>query len=89
MILNIVDRRTSPHRWKVINAIIEATWHDNATPGADYAEQDYSEPGFAGWRGISLSEAVIWALSFEVPLPLYLYDRGSGAVSDWPARMPN
>lgn len=89
MIVNVVDRRTNQHRWKMIDAIIEATWHDNAIPGADQAEQDHREPGFAGRKGLSLAEATTWASSFDIPLTLYLYDHGSDAVTEWPTLISN
>jgi len=38
MILNIIDNRKRPYRWKRISAIIEATWHDNSCEDADIAE---------------------------------------------------
>ena len=85
MILNIVDRRVNIYRWKCIDVIVEATWHDNAFADGDQAPQDEREPGYAAQKGISLADAVNWASSFAIPLTLYLYDEGSNAVPDgWP-----
>ncbi|WP_043831777.1 hypothetical protein [Muricoccus aerilatus] len=82
MILNVVDRRKNTYRWKSIDVIVEPTWHDNAFADGDQAPHDYSELGYAARKGVSLAEAVTWALSFTVPLTLYLYDEGCGAVDD-------
>jgi hypothetical protein len=86
MILNIIDRRTNAYRWKLVDAIIEAAWHDNACHDASHQlEPDHREPGYAARKGLSLAEAVVWASSFDVDLTLYLYDPGSDAVPDgWP-----
>jgi hypothetical protein len=35
MIWNIIDRRKRPYRWRVVTAIIEATWHDDSCPDSD------------------------------------------------------
>ncbi|WP_043838384.1 hypothetical protein [Muricoccus aerilatus] len=82
MILNIIDRRGNPYRWKRIDVIAEPTWHDNSLAEGDQAPHDYREPGFATQKGVSLTDAVAWASSFAVPLTLYLYDEGSSAVPD-------
>ena len=83
MITNIIDRRTNPYRWKKVDVIIEATWHDNACPG-DQAERDYREPDFDELKSTSLTDAVAWAMSFEVPLTLYLYDEGTNLAEPLP-----
>jgi hypothetical protein len=36
MICNIIDKRARPYRWREVNAIIEATSHDNAWADADH-----------------------------------------------------
>jgi hypothetical protein len=82
MLHNIIDRRKRPYRWREIDVIAEATWHDNAIPGSDYAERNDSEPSLATQKSISLADAVIWASRFPVPMTLYIYDAGSSVVSD-------
>jgi hypothetical protein len=37
MIANIIDKRERKYRWKRVQAIIEAVWHDNACKDSDQA----------------------------------------------------
>lgn len=37
-IVNIIDRRTRPYRFKVVNAIVEAAWHDNSVADSDQVD---------------------------------------------------
>ena len=83
MILNIIDRRKNVYRWKRIDVTIEATWHDNAFEDSDYALHDHREPSYATRNSISLTDAVTWASSFEVPLTLFLYDNGNNGEPEW------
>ncbi|WP_426025488.1 hypothetical protein [Brevundimonas sp. TSRC1-1] len=86
MITNILDRRTHVHLWRSVDAVAEATWHDNAPVGtqhhdnADFDKRDASNETMAYRSGISVAEAVIWAQQFPDEVTLYLYDKGS-----WPA----
>jgi len=73
MILNIVDRRKNGHRWRQVNAVIEATWHDNSF-GEDQAEVSYEQPDFEEWDGISVAEAVVRASALPSAVTLYFYD---------------
>jgi hypothetical protein len=79
MIANIIDRRRRPYRWRSIGVIIEPTWHDNtfASGDGDYAEHDHREPQYDEMRSVSLTAAITWAMGFDVPLTLYLYDEGT------------
>ena len=84
MIWNIIDRRSHPYRWKCVNAIIEAVEHDNSCIDADQAPEssatevvDYDQR-----KGISISEAVIWASARRCPVTLYLYDEGKGTENE-------
>jgi hypothetical protein len=84
MITNILDRRTHSHLWRSIDAVAEATWHDNTRPdagGHDNADPKASQAlgdTFAVRCAISLAEAVVWAQGFPDEVTLYLYD-----VGDW------
>ncbi len=79
MIANIIDRRTQPYRWNFVDVIIEPTWHDNSHNG-DQAQRDDSEPGYATKKKISLAHAIAWAMTFPVPMTLYIYDKDSDVV---------
>jgi hypothetical protein len=80
MLWNIIDRRTRPYRWREVNAIVEATEHDNTCKDADQAPE--SDPivtvDYDALEAVSVSEAMKWAEQQPCPVTLYLYDQGSG-----------
>jgi len=82
MITNVVDRRERPHRWRRINAIIEATWNDNPVADSDQADRPDDEVYvmYDAREGISLADAVAWAQAETCPVTLYLYDEGKGTT---------
>jgi hypothetical protein len=82
VICNIIDSRERKYRWKKINAIIEATWHDNTCEDSDIADRVSVdvEVTYEQREGISLSEAVQWASDEICPVTLYLYDDGKGTT---------
>lgn len=83
MIVNIVDRRSNPYRWKIIDAVFEASWHDNALHDAGHQlEPESREPSYGARKHLSLTEAVTWASAVSGSVTLYLYDAGSNAVPD-------
>ncbi|HKR24515.1 MAG TPA: hypothetical protein VJS15_04595 [Allosphingosinicella sp.] len=77
MICNIIDARTRPYRWRAIDAIIEATSHDNGCEDSDQQPPADDDPTYARREGISLSEAVSWAHAQPGAVTLYLYDEGA------------
>jgi hypothetical protein len=80
MIWNIVDRRKRPYRWKRINAIAEATSHDNAKSDGDQVEGSADDIVYGQREGISLADAIMWANSLPGGVTLYLYDEGGGTT---------
>ena len=80
MLWNVIDKRKRPYRWREINAIIEATEHDNSCADADQAPE--SDPmvtvDYQALEAVSVSEAIKWAESQSCPVTLYLYDLGAG-----------
>ncbi|HEY9236847.1 MULTISPECIES: hypothetical protein [Phenylobacterium] len=81
MIWNVIDKRTRPYRWAKINAIIEATWHDNTVADTDIAPPPRSaeeEVTYDQRESLSLHEAITWANDQSCPVTLYLYDEGAG-----------
>ncbi len=84
MLWNIIDRRTRPHRWREVNAIVEATEHDNSCKDADQAPE--SDPSltvdYEALEAVSVAEAVQWAESKLCPVTLYLYDLGQGFADE-------
>ena len=82
MIWNVIDRRKRAYRWTKINAIVEATWHDNSVNDGDIAPvvDDQGEVTYDQKEGISVHEAINWANSQTCPVTLYLYDEGTGTA---------
>jgi hypothetical protein len=82
MIWNIIDKRTRPYRWANINAIIEATWHDNSVVDTDIAPELRFEDDviYEQRECISLHEAIDWASNQTCPVTLYRYDLGKGTT---------
>lgn len=76
-IVNIIDRRTRPYRFKVVNAIVEAAWHDNSVADSDQVDP-YVGVGYDELVGVSLEEAVRWAAAMPEQVALFLYDDGAG-----------
>lgn len=84
MLWNIIDNRTRRYRWREVNAIVEATEHDNSCEDADQAPA--SDPSVyvlcESLEAVSVAEAVQWAESLPCPVTLYLYDLGDGFNDD-------
>ena len=87
MIWNIIDRRNRPHRWKRINAIIEAVEHDNACVDADQATPDPDNVDYDERLSVSVAEAVAWANGQPCAVTLYLYDEGDGTSGELSAAL--
>lgn len=81
MIWNIVDRRTRRYRWNRINAIAEATSHDNSRSDGDQAESGPDDIVYDQREGISLADAIAWANSLPGGVTLFLYDEGRGTTA--------
>lgn len=84
MIWNVIDRRTRRHRWKCINAIIEAVEQDNACEDADQAPSDPNAITYDQREAVSVADAITWAQSEPSAVTLYLYDEGDGFKSRKP-----
>ena len=80
MIYNIIDRRTRPYRWREVNAIIEATSHDNSCEDADQQPVADEDLTYDELNGVTLEAAVEWANSHPGAVTLYLYDKGAGTT---------
>lgn len=80
MLWNIRDKRTRSNRWREVNAIIEATEHDNSCFDADQAPE--SDPkltvDYDALEAVSVQEAIAWANSQPCPVTLFLYNLGGG-----------
>jgi hypothetical protein len=76
MIVNLIDLRERPYRWKSVLAVCETAIKDNEAEDSDRiapgigVEIDYAERD-----GISVREAVLWAEQMNGLVTLHLYDR--------------
>ena len=74
MIANIIDNRKRRFRWKKVNAVVEATCHDNATDDADEALHHPDSPVYDSRLAISVADALAWANEMSGAVTLFLYD---------------
>jgi hypothetical protein len=81
MIYNVIDSRKRPYRWRKVNAIIEATSHDNSCKDADQQPPSDDDLTYDEREGISLNEAIRWADEQSCPVTLYIYDEGRGTTA--------
>lgn len=81
MIYNVIDRRARPYRWRKIDAIIEATSHDNAVNDTDEQPETDDDVTYDQLENVSLHEAILWAQQQPSAVTLYIYDRGTGTKS--------
>jgi hypothetical protein len=81
MLCNIVDRRKRPYRWRVVNAVIEATAHDNGVTDADIMPPRDGDVVYDQRASISLETAIEWAAQQFSPVTLFLYDEGDGIAT--------
>jgi hypothetical protein len=81
-ILNIIDRRKKPYRFKRVNAIIEPTRHDNSVKDGDRAgrnpKQDKAWIGYDEKEHVDVAYAIQWASKHKDSVTLYLYDKDRG-----------
>jgi len=80
MIYNVIDKRTRPYRWREVNAIIEATSHDNACNDADQQSPGDADLDYDERENITLQDALAWANAQACPVTLYIYDKGAGTT---------
>ena len=77
MLWNIIDSRKQPYRWKHVVAVVEATSNDNSTRDADQVDAHDDDILYDQRVGLSVAEAVQWAMSHPQPVTLFLYDAGT------------
>ena len=80
MLCNIIDRRAHPFRWRRIEAILEATSHDNGCADSDPVMPSDDDLLFDKRDGISVAEAVAWANAQPGMVTLFLWDEGTNAA---------
>ena len=75
MIINVMDLRERPYRWKNICAVVQSATKDNVAEDSDQVKEGLGvEIDYAERDGITLREAVLWADGMGGMVTLYLYD---------------
>ena len=75
MIVNVMDLRERPYRWKSVCAVVQAAVKDNEAEDSDQVSQALGvEIDYAERSGISVRDAVLWAEGLGGMVTLYLYD---------------
>ncbi len=86
MIVNVLDLRERPYRWKNLCAVVQSAAKDNVAEDADHVREDLGvEIDYAERVGISLRDAVLWAEGLGGMVTLYLYDIDPETAPDEPA----
>lgn len=75
-VVNIVDRRKKPYRWKRVLAIVEPACQDNSVKDSDQAEKPMHDWSYDERDGISVQEAIAWAGRHIGQTTLFLRDEG-------------
>ena len=75
MLMNVIDLREKPYRWKSVVAVIESAAKNNAAEDADTVDISAGvEIDYAEREGLTVREAVLWAEQLQGKVTLYLYD---------------
>ena len=83
MIVNILDLRERPYRWKSLCAVVQSATKDNVAEDSDQVREGLGvEIDYAERMGISLRDAVLWAEGLGGMVTLYLYDAEPETAED-------
>jgi len=75
MIVNFLDLRERPYRWKHVCAVVQSATKDNVAEDSDQVTSELGvEIDYAERVGISLRDAVLWAEGMGGMVTLYIYD---------------
>lgn len=76
MLINLIDLREAPYRWKTVLAVVESAAKNNSAENADTVENAGGvEIDYAEREGLTVREAVLWAEQLQGKVTLYLYDK--------------
>jgi hypothetical protein len=85
MIVNMLDLRERPYRWKNIVAVIQSATKDNVAEDSDQVKEGLGiEIDYAERQGLSVRDAVLWAEGMGGMVTLYLYDAEPETAPDEP-----
>ena len=83
MIVNMLDLRERPYRWKSVCAVVQSASKDNVAEDSDQVRSDIGiEIDYAEREGITVRDAVLWAERMDGMVTLYLYDIDAGKTPD-------
>lgn len=83
MIVNVMDLRERPYRWKSVCAVVQSASKDNVAEDADQVTQALGvEIDYAEKMGVTVREAVLWADGLGGMVTLYLYDADAETQND-------
>ena len=86
MIVNVLDLRERPYRWKNIVAVIQSATKDNVAEDSDQVQEGLGiEIDYAERQGLSVRDAVLWAEGMGGMVTLYLYDAEPETTPDEPS----
>ncbi|MEM7632043.1 MAG: hypothetical protein AAF227_08515 [Pseudomonadota bacterium] len=76
MLMNVIDLREKPYRWKSVVAVVESAAKNNAAQDADAVENAAGiEIDYAEREDLTVRDAVLWAEQLQGKVTLYLYDK--------------
>ena len=76
MLMNVIDLREKPYRWKTVVAVVESAAKNNAAEDADLVEEAGGiEIDYAEREDLTVRDAVLWAEQLQGKVTLYLYDQ--------------
>lgn len=81
MLANIIDNRKRKYRFKKVNVVIEATWHDNSCKDSDHVRKPRNGkdgPDYDQMEHVTIAEGIMRADKYKNPVTLSLYDHDSG-----------
>ncbi|MEM9843588.1 MAG: hypothetical protein AAF965_02220 [Pseudomonadota bacterium] len=76
MLMNVIDLREKPYRWKSVVAVVENAAKNNAAEDSDPVETAAGvEIDYAEREDLNVREAILWAEQLQGKVTLYLYDK--------------
>ena len=85
MIVNVLDLRARPYRWKSVLAVAQSAAKDNVAEDADQLTSELGvEIEYAEKECLPVREAVLWADNLAGMVTLYLYDRETETAKNEP-----
>ena len=75
MLMNVMDLRERPYRWREVLAVLESAFKNNEAPDGDKVSGDIGAfIDYAERSGITVRDAMQWAEQAGGPVTLYLFD---------------